>query len=331
MGREGNEELKANDYCRHSLSRTRRGERECSCHELSRRQRRLVCRLFSCPCSHLGINTYTCNRASPRLKDATLSADECASLYARLILDVRVMFHQCKLVHADLSEYNILFHNNDLYIIDVSQSVEHDHPLAFDFLRNDIKNAEEFFGRLGVKTLGLRRCFEFVTMEKLSDTENDTDSVVLQRWLREAETTHFLTEQDKIIRGGDGVTSEHEDAIFLKSFIPRNLYEVYDPERDVARVNAGQGGGLIYAKTIGLVSTTEKQSNSAEDNEKPGKIGESPDEQEASAHKDVEDEVSSNEGEERSESGEDGGFVERKPRGHRHEDKEAKKVGQDEC
>ena len=33
------------------------------------------------------------------------------------------------------AEYNVLVHNNEMYCIDVSQSVELDHPRAFDFLR----------------------------------------------------------------------------------------------------------------------------------------------------------------------------------------------------
>ena len=33
------------------------------------------------------------------------------------------MYVKCKLVHADLSEYNMLWYKNVLYIIDVSQSV----------------------------------------------------------------------------------------------------------------------------------------------------------------------------------------------------------------
>lgn len=72
---------------------------------------------------------------------------------------MRRMYHRCKLVHADLSEYNILYvilvfctssmfsgyfylfayfhsyHKNRMYFIDVSQSVEHDHPNSLQFLR----------------------------------------------------------------------------------------------------------------------------------------------------------------------------------------------------
>lgn len=48
------------------------------------------------------------------------------------------------------------YHNGDAYIIDVSQSVEHDHPHALEFLRKDcsnvngkcLKTSKTFFVRL---------------------------------------------------------------------------------------------------------------------------------------------------------------------------------------
>ena len=46
------------------------------------------------------------DRASPRLKDATIK--DYASLYLDLVKIVWRMYHKCKLVHADLSEYNIM-------------------------------------------------------------------------------------------------------------------------------------------------------------------------------------------------------------------------------
>lgn len=48
------------------------------------------------------------DRASPRLKDAEFSIERCQDLYVELLVSVRVMFRDCKLVHADLSEYNLL-------------------------------------------------------------------------------------------------------------------------------------------------------------------------------------------------------------------------------
>ena len=38
------------------------------------------------------------------------------------------MYNKCHLVHADFSEYNLLYQKGIVYVIDVSQSVEHDHP-----------------------------------------------------------------------------------------------------------------------------------------------------------------------------------------------------------
>lgn len=47
-------------------------------------------------------------RAYPRLKDAQIEKSRYPTLYYQLIKNVRTMYQVCKLVHADLSEYNIL-------------------------------------------------------------------------------------------------------------------------------------------------------------------------------------------------------------------------------
>jgi RIO kinase 1 len=48
--------------------------------------------------------------AAPRLKDASAFISNAKSivLYRQIIKDMRTMYHECKLVHGDLSEYNIL-------------------------------------------------------------------------------------------------------------------------------------------------------------------------------------------------------------------------------
>lgn len=254
--------------------------------------------------------------ASPRLKDAQLSVSECSGLYEELVLIMRTMFHQCKLVHADLSEYNILYHEAHLWIIDVSQSVEHDHPSAFDFLRNDIKNVEEFFGRLGVKCLGLRRCFEFITVD------GSADETVLRNWLME--------EPQASPEGGaaQGNGSQHEDSVFLQSFIPRTLNEVFDPERDVAKLKRGEGDGLIYAKTIALVTPPEiiEDDLDTTKNEDQRLLPAVPESGNNDHDNDDHDSQSSEDDNVEVESEPiGGGFIERKPRGHRHEDRDAKK------
>lgn len=68
-----------------------------------------------------------------------------------------------KLVHADFSEYNLLYFKDEVYVIDVSQSVEHDHPMALEFLRRDCANINDFFKRKGLQVLSIQSIFDFVT------------------------------------------------------------------------------------------------------------------------------------------------------------------------
>ncbi|KAJ3363379.1 Serine/threonine-protein kinase RIO1 [Allomyces javanicus] len=109
-------------------------------------------------------------RAAPRLKDANLDAKRAKRAYHSLLRMMWVLFHECRLVHADLSEYNILYHQKQCYIIDVSQSVEHEHPHALEFLRKDCANVTEFFRKKGVAVLSLRELFDFVTNAALKPT-----------------------------------------------------------------------------------------------------------------------------------------------------------------
>jgi RIO kinase 1 len=62
---------------------------------------------------------------------------------------VRDLYFNVRLVHGDLSEYNMLMHNDEVYVIDVSQSVEMDHPEAQQFLKRDIENLNGFFEKKG--------------------------------------------------------------------------------------------------------------------------------------------------------------------------------------
>ena len=65
----------------------------------------------------------------------------------------------------------------ELYIIDVSQSVDLDHPRALDFLREDIQHINAFFRRAGVATLTMRELFDFVVD---ADVTADNIDVALQ-------------------------------------------------------------------------------------------------------------------------------------------------------
>ncbi|KAH9385410.1 RIO kinase 1 [Nematocida major] len=86
---------------------------------------------------------------APNLKDANLVGVDLQNAYNQVVELIQKMYDECGLVHADLSEYNMLYWNGLVHIIDVSQSVEHDHPNAREFLQMDISNVNRYFSRLG--------------------------------------------------------------------------------------------------------------------------------------------------------------------------------------
>lgn len=48
--------------------------------------------------------------AAPRLRDAGLPLQRLRTAYTEILLVLRNLYQKCRLVHADLSEYNILYH-----------------------------------------------------------------------------------------------------------------------------------------------------------------------------------------------------------------------------
>ena len=61
-------------------------------------------------------------------------------------------------MHGDLSEYNVLYLRGALQVIDVSQSVEHDHPQALESARVEASEPPPSdLGWRGVRTQPTRR------------------------------------------------------------------------------------------------------------------------------------------------------------------------------
>jgi len=133
---------------------------------------------------HVLVMTFigTGSQAAPKLADVQLSAMKFDKLYRQCLLLMRTMFHECHLVHSDLSEYNLLYHRGELVVIDLSHAIGSDNANAATFLRDDCVNVTRFFSRRGVKTLSPRSTFEFI-IQKIDDeddapsTTNITDDI----------------------------------------------------------------------------------------------------------------------------------------------------------
>ncbi|XP_033964787.1 serine/threonine-protein kinase RIO3 [Pseudochaenichthys georgianus] len=87
---------------------------------------------------------------APKLKDAKLGSEEMKSAFYQVLHMMQQMYQECNLVHADLSEYNMLWHEGKVWLIDVSQSIEPRHPHALEFLFRDCRNVSTFFQKRGV-------------------------------------------------------------------------------------------------------------------------------------------------------------------------------------
>ena len=99
-------------------------------------------------------------KPAPLLKDAPPDDPEKA-LY-EILNNVRLAFKRGRIVHADLSEYNIMNKSGEFYIIDWGSAVSLDHPEAINFLKRDLRNLLNYFKSLGVRGINFEDLEEYV-------------------------------------------------------------------------------------------------------------------------------------------------------------------------
>ena len=181
-------------------------------------------------------------RAAPRLKDAVLSPSEMRTSYLQCVRIVRTLYHTCHLVHADLSEYNLLYHNQRLVVIDVSQAVEHDHPQALMFLRKDVMNVGRFFGAGGhVNVMDDDELLKFVLADGLTQREEE-------EWLeREMRKERVTRDESGMGAGGGAGVGGDGGSEFTDVFIPRRLDDIVDYEREYDAMVDGRGSSAMHA------------------------------------------------------------------------------------
>ncbi|RLI83119.1 serine protein kinase RIO, partial [Archaeoglobales archaeon] len=76
---------------------------------------------------------------------------DCERLFDEIVRNVKLLYKNAELVHSDLSEYNILLHREEPYLIDMGQAVLTDHPNAETYFERDLRNLVRFFNKFGLK------------------------------------------------------------------------------------------------------------------------------------------------------------------------------------
>lgn len=105
-----------------------------------------------------------------QLNQITLSnPQECLGI----ILDEVKAARSLGIIHADLSEYNIIVHGVEIKIIDWPQAVKTDHPNASELLERDLNNILRFFARKYMIDLSLKDALERVGIKHQDEVSND--------------------------------------------------------------------------------------------------------------------------------------------------------------
>ncbi|CAD7936802.1 unnamed protein product [Amoebophrya sp. A120] len=200
--------------------------------------------------------------AAPRLKDVNPENIPCTTdvlkpdddeitnkwnaVYLHCVRMIRDLFQSCKLVHGDLSEYNMLYYDQNVYMIDVSQSVEMDHPQALDFLKRDCQNVNAFFEKQGVEVLPLRWLYQWVVDEREDDLE--------EIFTFEKEAADYAQEDE-----------------FRNTWVPSNLHQISEVgalEKDMAKLQRGESvlvNNLLADRRNSLLSSVSEEESDADE------------------------------------------------------------------
>lgn len=104
---------------------------------------------------------------APLLKEVASEIEDPVRTYERITEYMKLLYHEAELVHADLSEYNIMYDGEPIFI-DMGQSVLLSHPNAEEFFTRDVKNVVRFFRKLGVE------CSEEVLIAEIRGGRDDS-------------------------------------------------------------------------------------------------------------------------------------------------------------
>lgn len=214
---------------------------------------------------------------APRLKDVRLGEEKLRVLYVEMLKIMRTIFHECKLVHGDLSEYNMLYMDGKIYVIDVSQSVEHDHPRALDFLRQDCVNVTQWFRQQGLTSvMRLQQLFCFVINPAIPPGGVDKAIDELLEGMESAPQ--------------DDAKAKVDEEVFRQIHLPRSFTEIGKIDDWQQRVLSGDQERNTQTLLLGMPDAEREEDEAGSESDEEEESG--------SERGDVKEEVKEDEGDE---------------------------------
>jgi len=90
------------------------------------------------------------DEGNPALPIQEVSLSKPDEVLNKVIKYIKMLYKDAKLVHGDLSGFNILINQDEPVIIDISQGMVTDHPMAKELLDRDIDNVVRDFNKMGI-------------------------------------------------------------------------------------------------------------------------------------------------------------------------------------
>lgn len=88
---------------------------------------------------------------APLLREVTLPDEAAPRLFAEVLQNIECLL-TCHRIHGDLSEYNMLYWQEQIFLIDFAQAVDPRYNIAiYDLLERDIERVCRYFARYGIE------------------------------------------------------------------------------------------------------------------------------------------------------------------------------------
>ena len=127
------------------------------------------------------------------MKDVMLSQEEFLTAYNQCVSMMKKLYIECNLIHADLSEYNMLWFEDKIYMIGVASSVTPFHPDGLQLLYRDCQNVANFFSKKCALEINSKNLFTEITDLPLEGKEPIEIVDELNKKLMEHNLVHHPT------------------------------------------------------------------------------------------------------------------------------------------